>query len=207
MIPHGVVDFKKIDKGLAKKNIGHDSEKKICLFVGYLTGYKGLELLIDSFSLLNERNDIFLYIAAGEHPKLKNNSAYLKNVYNFHKNKAERKIKTENYKWVGFISEDDLVNYYSAADFTIFPYTVSMSSSGPMAISIGYEVPFIASDVFQHFVKNRKLLFQRDKKSLKFKIIDVIENFEDYTEYSSRLKKQLNWNKISKKYINLYKTL
>lgn len=206
-IQHGVIDFKKLDKVDARKYLKLPLDKKIFLFMGYLTGYKGLELLIDSFTEFSKlHQDVYLVIGAGIHPKLKNDKAYLENVYSFHQKKAEN-ISNDKYCWVGYIPEELVGSYYSAVDLVVFPYTVAMSSSGPMAIAIGYETPFIASNVFRHFVQNSYLLFERNVESLKMKLEDFVKFPELFAKESQKLKTKLLWKNIAPKYINVYKNL
>ena len=67
VIPHGVEqDFKKIEKQHAKEVLNLKN-KKIILFFGYLSTYKGIDILIDSLNYLHLK-DLVLIIAGGKHP-------------------------------------------------------------------------------------------------------------------------------------------
>lgn len=167
----GIEDLKGVSKDVAGKKLKIDPQKEIVLFMGYLTGYKGIDLLIESFALLSAKNKkAFLIIGAGKHPKLSNDPKYLKE-YNRIVQKASTLLRADSYKWVGFIHEKNILDYYSLADISVYPYTVSMSSSGPMAFSIGMEKAFLASDVFGNVFSEKQILFRRDATVLCDKLL------------------------------------
>ena len=43
----------RIEKSIARKNLNIDESKKVVLFFGLIRNYKGLDVLIDAFSLLS----------------------------------------------------------------------------------------------------------------------------------------------------------
>lgn len=196
VIPHGVEIFSIIEKTDACHLLKLDPKKNVVLFMGYLTGYKGLDLLIEGFSeYLKSDGNAFLIIGAGKHPKLKNNTIYL-NEYTRLVKKARAVIPKESYRWVGFIDEADISTYYSAADISIYPYTNSISSSGPMAIAIGHGKPFLASDVFAMVVSEPELVFKKDKYSLALSLKDYFQNPKKYILLTHRMRKLRLWNLI-----------
>jgi glycosyltransferase involved in cell wall biosynthesis len=203
-IYHGVEDFQTIDKEDACKILGINPTKDICLFMGYLTGYKGIDLLIEGFSEYAQKNsNTFLIIGAGKHPKLKDDKIYLQE-YKRLQGKAEKMIPKNQYKWVGFIDEEEIGVYYSASDVSIYPYTISMSSSGPMAIAIGYQKPFIASDVFKEVLPD-KFIFQRNEKALSKKIEEFFHNQEIFQKEISEMKNNRLWTRVGQQTFNIYK--
>jgi len=192
VIPHGVEQFETINEIEARNRLGIGSDRKVVLFMGYLTGYKGLDLLIEGFSkFVTDHAEALLLIGAGKHPKLKNNAEYLKE-YDRIAAKAGELIPAANYKWVGFVEEHQVSLYYSAADVSAYPYTVSMSSSGPMAIAIGHSKPFIGSDVFRGLV-NEDLLFKRDVDSLVTKLEKFFNTPDTFSDVSRQLRHERSW--------------
>lgn len=199
----GIDNLKPIGKKEACKNLNINSNKDIVLFMGYLTGYKGLDLLIEGFSLYSKNNPkAFLIIGAGKHPKLFNDEKYLRE-YSRIKNKAKELIANNQYKWIGFIKENDIINYYSASDVSVYPYTVNMSSSGPMAIALAYEKPFLASDVYSTLIKDKNMIFKRDKNDLNEKLMIFFQNKKNL-ETIKIMKSERLWDKIAKKTRDLY---
>ena len=202
VVPLGVEDNKLLNKAASRIALGLPLEKDIVLFMGYLTGYKGLDLLIEGFSKYVKTNpESFLILGAGMHPKLFNDEDY-KNEYERIQKKAKRLIPSANFTWCGFIKEDEMQKYYSAADLFIAPYTISMSSSGPLSIAIGYGLPFICSEVFGHLIDNKELLFNLNRISLSETLNRFFSNKRKYNSYSRELKQSLLWTEVSKKYTN-----
>lgn len=147
VIPHGVEDLLAPSKAASRKKFGI-KKKKVVLFLGYLTGYKGLETLIDGFSGLVKTNpDALLFVGAGQHPKLKDNAAY-KQYYSGIQEQAMQKIPSQNLMWHGFVEEPDMPHAYASSDIFVLPYTNVISSSGPGALATAYGVPVIGSKVF-----------------------------------------------------------
>ena len=207
VIPLGIEETEIIPKVTARKSLNLESKKNIILFMGYLTGYKGIDLLIEGFSkLLEIRKDVFLIIGAGKHPKFGNDPIYLE-IYNNTVNKAKKMLPNNNYSWKGYIEENEISNYYCAADLTIFPYIVTIASSGPMGISIGYEKPFLCSDSFKE-VFNESIIFKKNPTDIANKInISLNENYKKILKYTSQLKDERSIKVIGKNTYTLYKKL
>jgi glycosyltransferase involved in cell wall biosynthesis len=202
IIPHGIEkQVNNIDQQKAKEALNL-LDKKILLFFGYLSGYKGIDLLIDSFPSKNE--DFNLIIAGGKHPRLKNKPSYLQYLKNL-KIKA-RKI-SDNIQFTGFLNEKDIPLYFSAADLVIFPYLSHFSSSGPLSLSIAYEKPFIVSEVFDDQIDEKELIFDLNQKSLSKKINQFFleEQIQKKAiHFSKALKNEYLWSNIGKKTIQIY---
>ncbi|MFA5130527.1 MAG: glycosyltransferase [Patescibacteria group bacterium] len=196
VIHHGVEDLQTIDQNEARLILSIDKDKDVCLFMGYLTGYKGIDFLIEGFAEYSKLNPkAYLIIGAGKHPKLENDRVYL-NEYQRLVNKAQTLIPQDMYRWVGFIKEEDIINYYSACDVVLFPYTAAISSSGPMAIAIAYRKPILCSDVFSQ-VFDEKLLYKRDRFMIAKALYDYfLKNKSNILDYIYHLKEERTWKSI-----------
>lgn len=147
-IPHLVPSIKKKDRKTALQNLNIPIEKKVLFFMGFYASYKGLECLIDAYSeIASKAQNTILVIGAGLHPRLKQSQSYLQMYANI-KFKAATKIPPAQLKWVGFIPECELSDYFSLADWCVFPYKYVVADSGPLSMAIGYEVPFLLSSNF-----------------------------------------------------------
>jgi glycosyltransferase involved in cell wall biosynthesis len=209
VIPHGVEDVDRFVTEVARNKLGIEKNRNVVLFVGYLTGYKGIDLLIEGYAQYVKRYDskALLLIGAGKHPKLKDDENYIKNSYNRLVEKAKVNLDAGSYKWVGFVSEDELSTYYSAASVTVFPYTVSMSSSGPMALSIAYETPFIASDVFEGTINNDKNLFKQNPNALSEKLKSVLSNSKASLRDIQYMREERQWSSVGLQHLKYYKKI
>lgn len=193
VINHGVESFTPATKEDACKKLSLDPKKDIVLFMGYLTGYKGIDLLIEGFSLYTKTNpNAFLIIGAGKHPKLENDSKYLQE-YERLITKAKELIPENQYIWNGFIPELDITSYYSAADVSVYPYTDSISSSGPMAIAIGHGKPFFASDVFSGAFPDESVLFAQTAGALNAKFETFFKDPTNIREFVLTQKQKRSW--------------
>lgn len=185
VIPHSIVTAPKVPKILARRSLGLSESGRMVLFMGYAAGYKGIDNLIYGFSGYSSLDeDAFLVIGAGKHPKNAFDASYLK-WYEQLKNLFESEIRIKDGKsfWAGFIPDGEVGIYYSAADLLVFPYNISMSSSGPMALAMGYSVPFIASSVFYR-VLPQSLLFENTPKGLKVKLREFFTSPSAITDAS-----------------------
>ena len=144
VVPHGVEEAREVINSDEAKRILGVGGKKVLLFFGYITGYKGLELLIDAFKFLKNDEDFVLFIAGGEHPRLRGKRRYREYLRRL-RERARR--VSDRIIFTGFVPEDKIPIYFSAADLVIFPYKAVMSSSGPINLAIAYRKPFLVSNV------------------------------------------------------------
>lgn len=143
VIPHGVPD-KRITEathssgGKWTKQI---ADKKVILSFGYVVKRKDLETLVEAFSRVAKKHiDYFLVIAGGELPYQKGYISELKSL-------AGNKGLKNNIIFTSFIDAKELERLFQLAQFVVLPCKYSISASGPLAITIHYHKPVIATDV------------------------------------------------------------
>jgi glycosyltransferase involved in cell wall biosynthesis len=204
-IPHGVEALSAVDPQSARQALTIAEDAHVILFMGYATGYKGLDLLIEGFAAYAQREPkAYLIIGSGKHPKLRDDDAYLQEYQRLQKKAAEL-IPEGHYRWEGFIAEDEIGLYYSACDVSLYPYTTAMSSSGPMSFAIGYEKPFLVSSAFKDiFVDHPELLFHQTPESLADRLEYFFANKADYTTASTILKRDRTWSAVGEQTTRLY---
>ena len=125
----------KIDKDKAKKNLKL-SDKKNLLFFGFIRDYKGLDVLIEAFSIVRKTLDVKL-IVAGEfyEPEEK----YIKLIQKY---KLEEAVILKK----DFIPTTDVKYYFSASDAVVLPYK-SATQSGIVQVAVNFCIPVIATNV------------------------------------------------------------
>ena len=119
------------------KQIIDKKNKVIFLFFGLIRDYKGLDILLSSINLINDKyiNNFELFIVGESYENI---SKY-KNIVN---KKYEKNIKWHN----EYVSNDEINFYFSSADYIVLPYkTVSQSAIIPMAYD--YNKPIIISNL------------------------------------------------------------
>ena len=123
----------KITREAAATALGLDSSKKILLFFGLIRNYKGLDLLLQAFSNLNNE---FILLIAGE-------------VYGDEITYTDliAQSKNKNIHFVNqFIDEQDVKLYFSVADLCVLPYK-SATQSGIQALANSFCLPVLISNV------------------------------------------------------------
>jgi glycosyltransferase involved in cell wall biosynthesis len=123
-----------LDKKEARKTLEIHPDKKTILFFGLIREYKGLDLLIEAFSRLN---DSYQLLIAGE--IYGNEAAYLSQIRS--SNATDRIHFFKRY-----IPDTEVSLFFSAADVCVLPYR-SATQSGITAASFHFEVPIIATNV------------------------------------------------------------
>jgi glycosyltransferase involved in cell wall biosynthesis len=205
LIPLGIeIREDGIDREEAKSRLGLNN-KQIILFFGNLTGYKGLELLIDSMGFLEKKyDDLVLIIAGGDTPGLR---VTAKKAYPEILKERARSV-SPNIQFTAFVEENDIGVYFSAADLVVLPYTIGLSSSGPLALSIAYDRPFIVSTALASVVDLDAAIFEPTVQSLVEKIDRFLKNHDlrcEIRDYGLKLKAERSWPRIGEKTRNLYR--
>jgi glycosyltransferase involved in cell wall biosynthesis len=203
VIHHGIEDRKLNVSGQeARKNLGIGQDKKVILFFGFLAGYKGVDLLLDAFERL-DRDEYFLILAGGKPKRVEKNR-----IYNEWYEKIDTRIKNnKNVLSTGFVPDDMIETYFSATDVVVFPYLQMLSASGPMSIAVSLEKPFLASDVFREVLENDRIIFERDKESLKKAIENFFENRNFFDDYIKNRKEERLWSKVGQQTFKIYEDI
>lgn len=185
----------KIERQKAHDRLKTDANKKTILFFGLIRDYKGLDVLLKSFSSLTEDYQL---IIAGE-------------VYG-NREKYDQLIQESAnsaiYFFNQYIPDDEVANYFSAADVCVLPYK-SATQSGITATSFHFEVPLIATNVggLSETIEHGKtgiVVPPNDEKALFLAIIDFFEsdNVDFFKENIRNEKIKNSWENFSKELIN-----
>lgn len=134
--PHPLYNHfgEKKERAEACRSLGMDPEKKTLLFFGLIRHYKGLDLLIDAMSKLDET---FQLVIAGECY-----GSFEKYQHQINASNAAGRIHVYNQ----YIKDDEIATYFSAADALILPYR-SATQSGVVSIAYHFNVPMISTPV------------------------------------------------------------
>jgi glycosyltransferase involved in cell wall biosynthesis len=124
----------KIDKNEARKQLNIPEDKKVLLFFGFIRGYKGLDILIESLSKLDE--SYYLVIAGEVYGSFDEYSVQINKL------NLESRISQN----VRYISDNEVPQLFSASDVCVLPYK-DATQSGIVGISYHYDLPIIATDV------------------------------------------------------------
>ena len=123
-----------LDKQEARKTLEIHPDKKTILFFGLIREYKGLDLLIEAFSRLDNSYQLLI---AGE--IYGNEERYLAQI-----SSSDAVDRIHFFK--RYIPDSEVSLFFSASDVCVLPYR-SATQSGITAASFHFEVPIIATDV------------------------------------------------------------
>lgn len=152
VIPHGIeLPPVSLKPSVAKAEMGLTG-KKVVLYLGFLTGYKGIEVLIEGFSRAAQAHpDWVLVVAGGPHPRRVGERTYERYLETVDANLVQLGPQARS---LGFVPQDALERAFVAADVVVFPYRVLLASSGPLALCMAYDRPFLASSAFEGFLED-----------------------------------------------------
>lgn len=208
VIEHAVELVNIINSDLAKRKLMLDTNKDYVMVFGYISPYKGILELIDSYNPKTANYQII--IAGGINPNYSNSK---KHIDYYEKIKKISKIK--NIITTNYIPQENIKYYFSACSLVVLPYKVFMSSSGPLSLALSYEKPFLVSENLNYYFKSKdfkKLLKEINLNKQDFYInfanlnqsIDFcIKNNKKFIKFSKSLKYYRNWDDIAKKYYTL----
>lgn len=125
----------------AKRRLGLKAEEKAILCFGRIKPYKGIEILIEAFRPLAERDRSYRLVIAGQVQR--GNEAYLELLRQAAARELENGqilLKTQ------FIPDEEMEVYLKAADALVLPYK-EIFQSGVLFLGYSFGLPVIATDV------------------------------------------------------------
>lgn len=210
IVPHGNFDIYKSNSPLsneeAKKEFNLAPTDNVILFFGFIREYKGLDNLLDAYSLVHKKNPEIKFIIAG--------SIATKSLSQVYRNKISRFQSTESLITnFNFIPSDKVATYFTAADFVVLPYK-DIDHSGIVHMAYSFEIPIIATNVgdFAEVIEEGKsgyLVEKNDPDALADAIIEAFKNTEmklNMKNYIKELNKnKYSWDESARKTIEIYK--
>ncbi len=198
-IPHPLYDNfgEKISKAAARENLKIDEDQSIILFFGFIRKYKGLDILLHAMKLLKEqavensntgiRNPLLL-IAGEFYEDRKSYDDLIRDLG----------IEESLILHTDFIPNNEVKNYFCAADVVIQPYR-NATQSGVTPLAYHFEVPMIVSNVggLPELVPDNKvgLVAEPDAASIAVKIKEYFQKgASHFLPYLLEEKKKYSWD-------------
>jgi glycosyltransferase involved in cell wall biosynthesis len=183
----------KINKAEAREKLQINQSDKIVLFFGFIRKYKGLDLLLNGFKILQEKKSVtnLKLMIAGEFYDDEKNYASLLN---------DTQIKNNLILETHFVRNDEVKNYFCAADCVIQPYR-SATQSGVTPLAYHFEIPMIVTNVggLPSMVPDGKagLVAEPTSESIAEKITEYFEKGEDFfLPFLLEEKKKYSWKNM-----------
>jgi len=187
----------------ALKTLGLDNSMRYMLFFGIIRKYKGLDLLLKAFSD-NQLNDgTIKLIVAGEF--YEDSTLYIKLIK---KHQLQDVVILKNH----FIPNDEVVNYFCAADIIVQPYKYA-TQSGVTQIAYHFDKPMLVTDVggLKEIVPHGKVgyVVQPQENEITEALLDFFQNKRaaEFVKGMKEEKQKYSWEKMVDNIINLYQKI
>lgn len=137
--PHPLYDIfgKIVPREQALKHLNLNADYRYLLFFGFIRDYKGLDWLLEAFGNEKLRQFPVKLIIAGEF--YTSSEKYLQII-------SEKNLTDHVILRTDFIADQEVANYFGAADMVVQPYK-SATQSGVTQIAFHYNKPMLVTDV------------------------------------------------------------
>ncbi len=199
--PHPIYDhYGKIHtKEEACKHLGLDPQKDYMLFFGLVRAYKGLDLLLDAFAIIQNHLPDLQLLIAGEF--YEDEEKYRKQIAD---NGLQDRVLVHN----EFIADDELQYWFSAASLIVQPYKTA-TQSGVTQVAFHFCKPMLVTNVggLGEIVHHQKMGYATppDPQEIAEALADYYDNQREqaFTEYLVKEKDKYTWDKLTKKFLNI----
>jgi len=203
LTPHPIYDNygEKLPQKEALQQLGLEDNYTYFLFFGFIRSYKGLDLLIDAFADARLREFPIKLIVAGEF--YENEKPYLDAIQKY--NLSNNIILRTN-----FIPNEEIKNYFSAADLIVQPYK-SATQSGVTQIGYHFEKPMLVTNVggLAEIIPNGKVgyVVEPVKEEITTALLDFLKNKPDFSQGIQEEKQKYTWDKLVSAINSVYEEL
>lgn len=192
----------KKEREAAAAHLGIDPAKKTLLFFGLIREYKGLDILLEAFSKLD---DSYQLVIAGE--------PY--GSFEKYRKLIDSSPLRGNIKLIdSYIPDSEVPYYFSCSDVCVLPYR-SATQSGISSVSYHFEVPLITTDVggLKETVGEKGTGIVTPEVSSEAILNAIKEYFSSpevskkYIEGIKKEKERLSWSNFCTNLLSLYRQL
>lgn len=208
IIPAGVGDYfdKAVPKNEAKTILGYSGDDFVVTMFGFVSYYKGVDIACEAFDSLP--GNFKLIVAGSTHP----DARYDKTLEML----LEEYGDNESIKFLGYVSDKELVLIKSAADIFIAPYReVGLASSAAINAGISAGLPVIATNINAFTEVNRdaevlQLVGQEQPRALALAIKRLAVDEAKRLSMLGRSKEfalKNGWKNVALKHLDAYRSL
>jgi glycosyltransferase involved in cell wall biosynthesis len=195
VIPHGLIEMPKspLSNSSVRKKYGFSKQDKILLFFGNIRPYKGLDVLLDAFRQIQDKQ--VKLIVAGQ-PWV-DFAQYLSIIKKY---RLEKRVSL----FLRFIPAEQVAEFHKMADVVVYPYKHLESASGAMSVSLYYQKPIVTTGVAplsEYIVDHQLIAHKKDSLDLVNKITICLKN---NTIKRTRIKSVFSYKSISTKHLYIY---
>jgi glycosyltransferase involved in cell wall biosynthesis len=198
IIPHGCAVNTPADAVESKKKYGIPPEAPIIGYLGYISPYKGIDVLVEAIKHIP---NVALMIAGGSHGA--QDSEYMVQL----KEKTLHDLQGRCV-WTGYVPEKYLKYAYGAMDILVYPSRYA-TESGALLTAMGYGRVILASNLppFKEKEKLGALATYDNASQLEEAIKTLIHNKKQRAtikDYALAYCQENSWENVAERHIKLY---
>lgn len=191
-----------VSRSEARIRLGIPEKLFIFSFFGMIRKYKGVENLLESFSELQKQHKNTGLIIAG-----KCEDQELQKIINRYKSKYENKIFT----FIRYIPDDEVQLYFNASSIMVFPFNrITTSSSVMLSASFAKSMIYPLIGNLSELPQNIGFSYHSEENSLTKTMVKALANRNNLNLYNKNAfsyAKKMDWKKIARKTLVLYKNI
>jgi len=196
VIPHGIEKLTAMDRAEARQALQLDDRFTVLCF-GFLAPYKGLETVLAAAAIAGE--SIRVVVAGGEHPRLAGSSGFGDELRAQFGSVAH---------FTGWVADQDVSKWFSAADVAVFPYPKPFSSSGVMALALAHGTPLLLSPALARCAGAPSMLVAEMEPALLADQLDRLSRkpaaLDELRHWTSVLASGRRWPTVAARHADLY---
>jgi len=200
VVRHGILrDFDKKDE---------NTEEGLILYFGVISPRKGIETLIDAYSIFSKKFPDSKLVIVGKEPE------YYQGYLNKLRSRVREELR-EKIMFTGFQKDDELSKWLSKTNILILPYSSSTAASGVFTVGLSRKIPMIVSKTkfFEEETENglcALLVEPNNKIKLSESMINLFENVElknEMIQNQNKISEKRSWKNIVEKTKKIYYNL
>ncbi len=200
--PHPLYDNfgEPVDRAEACRHLGLDASARYLLFFGLIRDYKGLDLLLEAYSMLLAEHPEMKLIVAGE---------FYSGEERYHAQAARLGIDDKVIWRTSFVPDHEVRYYFAAADLIAQPYK-SATQSGVTQIAYHFQKPMLVTRVggLAEIVPDGKVgyVVDPDPKAIAAALVHFATEHPDFTSGLASERAKYSWPVFTKNLLTLTKT-
>jgi len=199
MIPHGASPAETPPAEDCKRELGIPVVAPIVGYLGFITEYKGLELLVEAMKGVPEAG---LLIAGGYH--VEPGTHYIERLKRW-----SLQLLPGRCQWIGYVPEERLATVYGSFTLVVYPSRFC-TESGALIMALSHGKAVIASDLppMREKAKLGALMTFKDVADLRNKIKLLLRDAKARRRLEEGAKayaESVSWSRVAEKHLSLYR--
>jgi glycosyltransferase involved in cell wall biosynthesis len=198
VINHGIERPPRVDRAAARRRLGLEplGERFVVLCFGFLAPYKGLDLAADAAALAGP--DVQIVLAGGEHPRL-HGDPY----------SDELRVSGDGRpRFTGWVPDDDVADWFAAADVALFPYPKPFAASGALALALAHGTPVLVSPAMARCVGAPSTLVAPMQPAALAGRLDALATnpapLAELAQWTAVLRSEREWPTVARRHLAVY---